>query len=117
MSPRHNEQKIACLLDAVDLDRCETTARHTSRLTCCWLVTSKQLTHQSRAFSVMTELSTHKKYRLIWKRFIAFIIMRACFYGSIGYGIGWISLEASGRQTTRTIQDQYQKAACRRWIR
>ena len=80
ISLSHREQKIACILDAVDLmiNRCETTARHTSRLIRCWLITSRSNSHQSRAFSVMTERNTQSKYRMMWKKFIAFI-MRACF--------------------------------------
>lgn len=30
--------------------------------------------YQSKAFSVMTEQSTRAKYRLTWKKFIAFIL-------------------------------------------
>lgn len=74
--PRVNEQKLACLMEAVDLmlNRCETTARNTSRLIRCWLVTSKANSYQSNAFSVMTELNTRYRYRLMWKKFIAFVV-------------------------------------------
>ena len=79
ISSSHDEQKIACLLNAVDLmiNRCETTARHTGRLIRCWLVSSRPDYFQSRAFSVMTEPGTQRQYRTRWKKFIAFVI-RAC---------------------------------------
>ena len=76
ISPSHDEQKIACLLDVVDLmiDRCETTARHTGRLIRCWLVTPRPNYSQSKAFTAMTEPSTRRKYRSTWKKFIAFVL-------------------------------------------
>ncbi|OAA55766.1 hypothetical protein LEL_10980 [Akanthomyces lecanii RCEF 1005] len=73
---RSDEQKLTCVLAAVDLmlDRCETTARNTSRLIRCWLVTSKPNSYQSNAFSVMTESNTRYRYRQTWKKFMAFIV-------------------------------------------
>ncbi len=73
---RADKQKLACVLAAVDLmlDRCEMTARHTSRLIRCWLVTSKPNSYQSNAFSVMTESNTRYRYRQTWKKFIAFVV-------------------------------------------
>ncbi|KJK87120.1 hypothetical protein H633G_09028 [Metarhizium anisopliae BRIP 53284] len=71
-----DEQKLGCLMEAVDLvlNRCETTAHNTSRLIRCWLVTSRANSYQSNAFSVMTELATQHRYRVMWKKFIAFVI-------------------------------------------
>ncbi|OAQ71908.1 hypothetical protein VFPPC_12026 [Pochonia chlamydosporia 170] len=55
ISPWQDEQKLACMLGAIDLmiDRCETT---------------------SKAFSVMTEPSTKYRYRTAWKQFLIFVI-------------------------------------------
>ena len=47
------------------------------RLIRCWLVTPRPNYSQAKAFTVMTEPSTRRKYRSIWKKFIAFIL-RAC---------------------------------------
>ncbi|KAL6405826.1 hypothetical protein AUP68_10965 [Ilyonectria robusta] len=76
VSLKHDEQKIACMLGAVDLtlDRCELTVQHTSRLLLCWLLSSKPGAYQPKPFALMTEENTRKKYRSLWKRFIAFIL-------------------------------------------
>lgn len=76
ISLRQDEQKIACLLGAVDmiLDRCELTIRDTSRVLLCWLLSSKLQVYQPKPFALMTEESTRKKYRSLWKPFIAFIL-------------------------------------------
>lgn len=70
------EERIACTMKAVDLiiNRCERTALQTSRLIRCWLITSKTSQHHSRAFTVMTEQSTRRRYRDSWRKFIAFLI-------------------------------------------
>lgn len=75
VSLRGDEQKISCALGAVDLmlDRCELTVQHTSRLLRCWLVSSKPGNYQPKPFALMTQENTRKKYRILWKRFIAFI--------------------------------------------
>jgi hypothetical protein len=75
VSLRRDEQKISCVLGAVDLmlDRCELTVQHTSRLLRCWLVSSKPGNCQPKPFALMTQENTRKKYRILWKRFIAFI--------------------------------------------
>lgn len=76
ISPRQDEQKLACILKAVDLmlDRCENTVRHSSRIVRCWLLTSKSCAYHPKAFYVMTEPSTRYRYRMAWKQFISFII-------------------------------------------
>ncbi|KAL6405441.1 hypothetical protein AUP68_11197 [Ilyonectria robusta] len=52
VSLKHDEQKIACMLGAVDLtlDRCELTGQHTSRLLLCWLLSSKPGAYQPKPF-------------------------------------------------------------------
>ncbi|KAL7917309.1 hypothetical protein ACQKWADRAFT_325926 [Trichoderma austrokoningii] len=76
VSPRTSEERIACVMKAVDLviNRCERTALHTSRLIRCWVVTSRAMRCNSRSFEVMTERSTRYRYRDSWKKFIAFLM-------------------------------------------
>ncbi|KFA78363.1 hypothetical protein S40288_09973, partial [Stachybotrys chartarum IBT 40288] len=84
ISRYQDEQKLACVGAAIDLmlDRCENTARNTSRLVRSWLLSSKRNTYQPRVFTVMTEPSTRTRYRSMWKRFILFVL-RAYLMSSI----------------------------------
>ncbi|KAH7113418.1 hypothetical protein EDB81DRAFT_670333, partial [Dactylonectria macrodidyma] len=76
ISSRQDEQKISCVLNAVDLmlDRCELTVQNTNRLLRCWLVSASPTSYQPKSFALMAEPNTRKKYRLLWKRFIALIL-------------------------------------------
>jgi hypothetical protein len=71
-----DEEKIACFLSAVDamLDRCEPTAQNTTRVLLCWLASSRLDTYQPKPFALRIEEDTRKKYRRLWKRFIAFTL-------------------------------------------
>ncbi|EXL40817.1 hypothetical protein FOCG_16761 [Fusarium oxysporum f. sp. radicis-lycopersici 26381] len=73
---RKDEKKITCLLSAIDimLDRCELTAQHTSRVLLCWLASSRLDIYQPKPFALRIEENTRKRYRLLWKRFIAFTL-------------------------------------------
>ena len=75
LSPRQDEQKIAALMTAVDLmlDRCEETMQHTSRILLCWLRSTKPHTCYPKPFTLVALESSKKKYRRLWKSFIAFI--------------------------------------------
>ncbi|KAM5527659.1 hypothetical protein FOXYSP1_20021 [Fusarium oxysporum f. sp. phaseoli] len=74
--PRKDEKKIICFLSAVDamLDRCELTAQNTSRVLLCWLASSRLDICQAKSFALKVEQNTRKRYRLFWKRFIAFTL-------------------------------------------
>ena len=76
---RKDEGKISCFLSAIDimLDRCELTAQNTSRVLLCWLASSRLDIYQAKPFTLKVEKNTRKRYRLLWKRFIAFTL-RAC---------------------------------------
>lgn len=76
VSLRQDEQKIACMLDAVDLmlERCELTIQHTSPLLLCLLVSPKPGVKQPKPFALMAGKNTRKMYRSLWKPFIAFIL-------------------------------------------
>ncbi|CZS75061.1 unnamed protein product [Fusarium graminearum] len=76
---RNDEGKISCFLSAIDamLDRCELTAQNTSRVLLCWLASSRLDIYQAKPFTLKVEENTRKRYRLLWKRFIAFTL-RAC---------------------------------------
>ncbi|KAJ4007746.1 hypothetical protein NW766_009549 [Fusarium irregulare] len=73
---REDEKKITCLLSAIDimLDRCELTAQHTSRVLLCRLASSRLDIYQPKPFALRIEENTRKRYRLLWKRFIAFAL-------------------------------------------
>ncbi|RYC80046.1 hypothetical protein BFJ63_vAg17066 [Fusarium oxysporum f. sp. narcissi] len=74
--PGKDEEKIMCFLSAVDamLDRCELTAQNTSRVLLCWLASSRLDICQAKPFALKVEPNTRKRYRLLWKRFIAFTL-------------------------------------------
>ncbi|KAJ3454446.1 hypothetical protein MRS44_018340 [Fusarium solani] len=76
ISSGEDEMKISCVLGAVDLmlDRCELTVQNTSRLLRCWLPSANPTSYQPKPFALMAEPNTRKKYRLIWKRFISFVL-------------------------------------------
>lgn len=72
-SPMEDEQKIATILNLMDtmLDRCEETARKTSRSILCWLRSNHTLSTYPKPFTLVRHLSTTRKYRLLFERCIA----------------------------------------------
>ncbi|RSL44777.1 hypothetical protein CEP54_014543 [Fusarium duplospermum] len=76
VSPIEEEQKILCILSAVDvmLDRCQLTAQNTNRVLLCWLASSRLDVYQPKPFALTIEETTQKRYRGLWKRFITFIL-------------------------------------------
>ncbi|KAF4337559.1 telomere-associated helicase [Fusarium beomiforme] len=71
-----DEHKIAIILDLFDkvMDRCEETARKTSRGLLCWLRSSRPLACYPKPFTFVNYDSTTKKYRLLFKRCLALVI-------------------------------------------
>ncbi|EXL65147.1 hypothetical protein FOPG_18613 [Fusarium oxysporum f. sp. conglutinans race 2 54008] len=76
INPRKDEEKIICFLTAVNamLDRHELPAQTTSRALLCWLASSRLDTCQVKPFALEVEQYTWKRYRLLWKRLIAFML-------------------------------------------
>ena len=74
-SPWQDEQKIWCLMGAVDriLDRCEETMRHTSRSLLCWLRSTNPPVCYSKPFTLVALETSTKEYRKLFKRFVVFI--------------------------------------------
>ncbi|EXM15419.1 hypothetical protein FOTG_16213 [Fusarium oxysporum f. sp. vasinfectum 25433] len=76
VSPREDEQKIACIMSALDLviDRCEDTVRCTSQNLLCWLLSSRLQSCREVAFNLVAEKSSEIRYRRTQKQFLAFIL-------------------------------------------
>jgi hypothetical protein len=76
VSPREDEQKIACIMSALDLviDRCEDTVRCTSQNLLCWLLSSRLQSRREVAFNLVAEKSSEIRYRRTQKQFLAFIL-------------------------------------------
>jgi hypothetical protein len=76
VSPLEDEQKIATFLKLVDgmMDRCEETARKTSRNVLCWLRSAQALSTYPKPFTLVDKPSSTKKYRILWKRCLALIL-------------------------------------------
>ncbi|EXM12652.1 hypothetical protein FOTG_18858 [Fusarium oxysporum f. sp. vasinfectum 25433] len=71
-----DEQKISCTMKALDLviDRCENTVRHTGRTLLCWLSSPKLHVYRETPFCLVAEKSSETRYRVLEKRFLAFVI-------------------------------------------
>ncbi|KAJ9419856.1 hypothetical protein QL093DRAFT_2639624 [Fusarium oxysporum] len=71
-----DEQKLSCTMRALDLviDRCENTARYTSRTLLCWLSSPKLHVYRENPFCLVAEKSSETRYRVLQKRFLAFVI-------------------------------------------
>jgi hypothetical protein len=76
VSPREDEQKISCIMRALDLviDRCEDTVRCTSHNLLCWLLSSRLQSRREIAFNLVAERSSEIRYRRTQKQFLAFIL-------------------------------------------
>ncbi|KAH6881156.1 hypothetical protein B0T10DRAFT_518875 [Thelonectria olida] len=73
VSPAKDEQKMAAVLDRA-MDRCEETARKTSRGILSWLRSSRALSCYTKPFTFVSSPSTTKRYRLLFKRCIALVL-------------------------------------------
>jgi hypothetical protein len=76
VSPREDEQKISCIMRALDLviDRCEETVRCTSHNLLRWLLSSRLQSRREIAFNLVAERSSGIRYRRTQKQFLAFIL-------------------------------------------
>jgi hypothetical protein len=61
------------VLDLV-IDRCENTVRYTGRTLLCWLSSPKLHIYRETPFCLMAKKSSETRYRVLQKRFIAFVI-------------------------------------------
>ncbi|KAI8710459.1 hypothetical protein NCS52_01562900 [Fusarium sp. LHS14.1] len=73
ISPAVDERKVAAILDMFDrvMDRCEETARKTSRGILCWLRINRALSCYPKPFTFVSSPSTTKGYRLLFNRCLA----------------------------------------------
>ncbi|KAH7109811.1 hypothetical protein EDB81DRAFT_704547 [Dactylonectria macrodidyma] len=80
-----DEQKISCIASAVDIifDKCEETARHTSRSLLCWLRSPQLQSCQPKPFKLIVQNSSRQRYRRLWKRLLTFIFRGYCIPASI----------------------------------
>ena len=74
MSPAVHEQRIAATLKLFDIlmDRCEETAGKTSRNILYWLRSVRVQSSYSKPFNLVRLSSSTKKYRLLFKKALAF---------------------------------------------
>ncbi|KJZ68000.1 hypothetical protein HIM_12612 [Hirsutella minnesotensis 3608] len=56
------------------MDRCESTVRRTSRNILCWLRSYRPHSSYSKPFKLVREQSSTRKYRLLFKRLLAFVL-------------------------------------------
>ncbi|KAJ6436771.1 Alpha-galactosidase 2 [Purpureocillium lavendulum] len=75
VSPFEDEQKIGAILGLVDelMDRCEETARKTSRSILCWLRSTRALTPYSKPFTLVRQHTSTVKYRTLLKKCLAMV--------------------------------------------
>ncbi|KAK7592053.1 hypothetical protein V3481_006688 [Fusarium oxysporum f. sp. vasinfectum] len=80
ISSAGDEQKIAAILVAVDMvmDRCEQTARTTSRNLLCWLRSVRPHGCYAKPFTFVSKAASRTKYIRLLKRFIAMVFHAFC---------------------------------------
>ncbi|KAF5261492.1 hypothetical protein FOXYS1_7818, partial [Fusarium oxysporum] len=80
ISSAGDEQKIAAILVAVDMvmDRCEQTARTTSRNLLCWLRSVRPHGCYAKPFTFVSKAASRTKYIRLLKRFIAMVFRAFC---------------------------------------
>jgi hypothetical protein len=76
ISPASDERRIQVLLNLFDhvMDRCEITARSTSRNLLCWLRSTRPLACYTKPFLLVGSNSSTKRYRRLFKQCIAFAL-------------------------------------------
>ncbi|KAH7459124.1 hypothetical protein FOMA001_g20247 [Fusarium oxysporum f. sp. matthiolae] len=89
VSPREDEQKISCIMRALDLviDRCEETIRCTSHNILCWLLSSRLQSRREVAFNLVAEKNSEIRYRRTQKQFLAFILRTYRMPGDLRRGV------------------------------
>ncbi|KAH6881151.1 hypothetical protein B0T10DRAFT_411363 [Thelonectria olida] len=75
ISSADDERKIAALITAVDvvMDRCEQTARTTSRSLLCWLRSVRPHGCYAKPFTFVGKAASRRKYIRLLKRFVAMV--------------------------------------------
>ncbi|KAM5527056.1 hypothetical protein FOXYSP1_20568 [Fusarium oxysporum f. sp. phaseoli] len=75
ISSADDERKITALLAAVDMlmDRCEQTARTTSRSLLCWLRSVRPHGCYAKPFTFVGKAASRRKYIRVLKRFVALV--------------------------------------------
>ncbi|KAH6954076.1 hypothetical protein BKA56DRAFT_707193, partial [Ilyonectria sp. MPI-CAGE-AT-0026] len=75
ISSADDERKIAALIAAVDvvMDRCEQTARTTSRSLLCWLRSVRPHSCYAKPFTFVGKAASRRKYIRLLKRFVAMV--------------------------------------------
>ncbi|KJZ69835.1 hypothetical protein HIM_10763 [Hirsutella minnesotensis 3608] len=75
ISSFRDERRIGAILSLVDklMDRCEETARKTSRSILCWLRSTRALSPYSKPFTLVRQHASTVKYRTLLKKCIAMI--------------------------------------------
>ncbi|KAH7183899.1 hypothetical protein BKA60DRAFT_602928 [Fusarium oxysporum] len=75
ISSADNKRKITALLAAVDMlmDRCEQTARTTSRSLLCWLRSIRPHGCYAKPFTFVGKAASRRKYIRVLKRFVALV--------------------------------------------
>lgn len=75
ISPADDERKIAALMAATDtvMDRCEQTARTTSRSILCWLRSVRPHGCYAKPFTFVSTAASRRRYILLLKRFVAMV--------------------------------------------
>ncbi|PNP44480.1 hypothetical protein TGAMA5MH_03785 [Trichoderma gamsii] len=76
ISTSEDEQKIAAILNLVNpmMDRCEQTARSTSRNILCWVRSVKPLSPSPEPFQLLRQPDSTRKYRYLHRRLLAFVL-------------------------------------------
>ncbi|KAF5698067.1 hypothetical protein FMUND_15204, partial [Fusarium mundagurra] len=95
VSPREDEQKISCIMRALDLviDRCEETIRCTSHNILCWLLSSRLQSRREVAFDLVAEKNSEIRYRRTQKQFLAFILRTYRMPGDLRQGVMDVKLK------------------------
>ena len=75
VSPASDELRIAQILRLFDpmMDRCEETAKKTSRNVLCWLKSVRLQSSYPKPFTLVRQPSSTRKYRAIFKQALAFV--------------------------------------------
>jgi hypothetical protein len=76
VSTSEDERKIAAILNLVNpmMDRCEQTARSTSRNILCWIRSVKPLSPSLEPFQLLRQPDSTRKYRYLHRRLLAFVL-------------------------------------------
>lgn len=104
-SSHGDKAKIAALLVAVDrvMDRCEYTARTTSRSLLCWLRSVKPNSCYAKPFTFVGKMASRKRYIMLLKRFVAMVFRAYCLPTDVRRGKTGIRFKKSQVQLITKI--------------